>query len=164
MDRLQLIIDLIMHSRAYAVRVLSHTESSRWFEMPTGCPSHVAWQVGHLAHAKAAHIYRGILERDPPAGLIDYGRYSQLFGARTQATPDSRQYPTAASLRTTFDRVHAAAMADLAGLDASRLDVPVEHPIARTTYELARWNAQHEMLHIGQIGAIRRLLGMPPWR
>ena len=54
-------------------------------------------------------------------------------------------------------------LGEIAG-QRNRLDVAVEHPIARTKYELARWNAQHEMLHIGQIGVIRRLLGMGPWR
>jgi hypothetical protein len=53
---------------------------------------------------------------------------------------------------------------ELAGLDEAELDqaVPHPHPFAKTKLLALHWCAQHEMLHAGQIGLLRRLLGSPP--
>jgi uncharacterized damage-inducible protein DinB len=44
------------------------------------------------------------------------------------------------------------------------LDEPVltPHSLVKTKFEALLWCAQHEGVHAGQIGLLRRLLGYPP--
>jgi hypothetical protein len=38
------------------------------------------------------------------------------------------------------------------------------HPMFKTKGEAIRWSVQHEFIHAGQIGLLRRLLGAAPLR
>jgi uncharacterized damage-inducible protein DinB len=40
--------------------------------------------------------------------------------------------------------------------------VVTSHALVRTKYQALAWCAQHEVVHAGQIGLLRRLLGHPP--
>jgi uncharacterized damage-inducible protein DinB len=53
---------------------------------------------------------------------------------------------------------------DLRDFPEVELDTPLVEPhrLARTKFESLVWCAHHEMLHAGQIGLLRRLLGVPP--
>ena len=53
---------------------------------------------------------------------------------------------------------------EISGLDEAELDQPVlkPHPVAKTKLWALLWCAQHEMLHAGQIGLLRRQLGYAP--
>ncbi len=164
MSRLSQAIDLIERSHTYVRRVIEHVELSRWFEMPPGCPTHIGWQVGHLAFAKAAHVFGGIGAPRPGETVFDEEQYKTLFGGGTTPGSDAAIYPGASELLGAFDRIHAIAQKSLARVEEDSLDDAVKHPIATTKYELACWNAQHAMLHAGQIGLVRRLLGVKPWR
>ena len=63
-----------------------------------------------------------------------------------------------------FDRVHGQALRELPGLDEGDLDRPVlrPHPLVQTKLWALLWCAQHEAVHAGQIGLLRRQLGYPP--
>ena len=69
-----------------------------------------------------------------------------------------------AEVLAVFDRVHEQAMRELSELDEARLDDPVPHPhpFASTKWKALQWCAQHELVHAGQIGLLRRLLGHEP--
>jgi hypothetical protein len=144
--------------------VIEHVEMSRWFEMPMGCPTHVGWQVGHLALAKSMHMFGGLGAPRPSEDVFDEDQFKEFFGGGSVPTDDPAVYPEASELFVAFDRIHAVGQKALARVDEASLDDHVNHPIASTKYELAQWNAQHAMLHGGQIGLIRRLLGLEPWR
>jgi len=42
----------IEFARSYMLAILAEIDEADWFTMPAGCPTHVAWQVGHLAMAE----------------------------------------------------------------------------------------------------------------
>ena len=46
---LQLALQQIEFARAYTLATLVGIEEADWFAMPAGCPTHLAWQIGHLA-------------------------------------------------------------------------------------------------------------------
>jgi hypothetical protein len=54
--------------------------------------------------------------------------------------------------------------AELQSLDPAMLDEPCErvHRIANTRLRSIQWCSQHELIHAGQIGLLRRLLGQEP--
>jgi hypothetical protein len=164
MTRLELAVEQIVFARNYTVRLLDQTPVAEWFRQPPGGVSHVAWQVGHLAFAQ----YRMALERirgpQPQDADLIAEEFLRLFGRDSMPAPDPARYPTPAEIRAVFDRVHEQALRELRGLDESELDQPVRkpHPLVKTKLWALLWCAQHEAVHTGQIGLLRRQLGYAP--
>jgi hypothetical protein len=164
MSRLQLAIEQIVFARNYTVRLLDQTPVAEWLRQPPGSVTHVAWQVGHLAFAQ----YRMALERirapQPQDADLIAEEFLRLFGRDSIPDPDPARYPTPAEIRAVFDRVHEQALRELGGLDESELDQPVRkpHPLVKTKLWALLWCAQHEAVHTGQIGLLRRQLGYAP--
>jgi hypothetical protein len=163
-NRLQLAVEQIVFARNYTVRLLDQTPVAEWFRQPPGGVSHVAWQVGHLAFAE----YRMALERirgprPQDADLISEG-FLRLFGRDSMPDPDPAKYPGQAQIRAVFERVHGQALRELRGLGEGELDRPVlrPHPLVRTKLWALLWCAQHEAVHAGQVGLLRRQLGHAP--
>jgi hypothetical protein len=164
MSRLQLAIEQVVLARQYTIGLLDHMPGVEWFQMPPGGVSHVGWQVGHLAVAE----YRLTLDRirgpqPQDAGLIP-DEYLCLFGPESVPNADPATYPSAAQIRSTFDRVHEHVLRELRLLREEEADHAVlkPHPFAKTKLQALFWCARHEMLHAGQIGLLRRQLGYPP--
>ena len=69
-------------------------------------------------------------------------------------------------VRETLDRVHAQVRQELPGCPEERLDETVDQPYAAFSTKLGAllFCAHHEMLHAGQIGLLRRLIGHSPVR
>lgn len=164
MSRLQLAIDQIRFARNYTIGLLDTIKPEEWFRLPPGGVSHIGWQVGHLAYAE----YRLALWRIRGPRPQDEGLFSaefvRLFGANSVPEPDSTKYPTPAEIRGTLDRVHECVLQELPRLTDAELDQPVPHPhpFAKTKLLALLWCANHEMLHAGQIGLLRRQLGYAP--
>lgn len=79
-------------------------------------------------------------------------------------SPDEASYPPLAEITATFDRVHERVLAEGPTYLEPDLDLPplISHPKCQTRGECLEWAAAHEMLHAGQIGLLRRLLGHKP--
>jgi hypothetical protein len=112
--------------------------------------------------------YRLALERIRGARPDDADLISEdflrLFGRDAVPDPDPGKYPPLADIRAVFDRVHARLGQELPALSDRDLDEPPlkPHPLAKTKLESLLWCSRHEMVHAGQIGLLRRLLGCPP--
>jgi hypothetical protein len=161
---LQLALDQIVFARGYTENLLGHIDEKDWFRMPAGGVTHVAWQVGHLAMAEyrlGMARLRG--KRAEDADLIS-DAFIGLFGRDSAPDPDSNRYPSVGEMRSVFDKVHAQLLRELASLPEEELDKPLlaPHPLAKTKLEAMLWCGQHEMLHAGQIGLLRRELGAAP--
>jgi hypothetical protein len=164
MSRLQLAIDQIVFARNYTLWLLDQTPVADWFRQPPAGVSHVAWQVGHLAFAQyRLAIWRIRGQRPEDEGLMSQ-EFVRLFGANSVPDADPTKYPAAADIRAVFDRMHQQVLRELPGLSDAQLDEPVPHPhrYAKTKMLALLWCAQHEMVHAGQIGLLRRQLGHPP--
>jgi hypothetical protein len=164
MSRLHVAIDQITHARKYTLALLQTVPPEEWFTIPPGGVSHVGWQVGHLAMAEyrlALERIRGPQPEDPD--LIPE-RFLRLFGRESAPSPDPAANPTPVELRAVLDRVHLRALESLARVHEEDLDSPPwkPHPLFTTKIESLVWCAHHEMLHAGQIGMLRRMLGHPP--
>lgn len=163
MSRLQLAIEQIVFARNYTIRLLDHTKPDDWFRQPTGGVSHIAWQVGHLAFAE----YRMALERIrgslPHDAVWISDEFLRLFGRDSVPVSDPTKYPSQKEIRAVFDVVHQQTMAEFPNLAEDELDQPPLKPhfLAKTKLWSLLWCAQHEMLHAGQIGLLRRQLGHP---
>jgi hypothetical protein len=165
-SHLNIAIQQIQFSREYMSSLLNDIDDADWFTMPAGCSTHVAWQIGHLAMAE----YGLCLFRQRGRAEIDSelmtSRFRKQFSRGSQPVADPTKNPTVEEIRDVLNRVHAQAMQELPALTEATLDEPVDMPYSVFPTKLGAlfFCAQHEMIHAGQIGFLRRLLGKSPIR
>jgi hypothetical protein len=156
-------IDQLARVRPYTLRLLDSVDGAEWFRMPAEGVTHIAWQAGHLAFAE----YRLGLERirgtRPGDAELLPESFLRQVGAGSVPEPDPAKNPTPAEIRAVLDRVHQR-MLEEARAFADDWNAPVArpHPMFTTKLGSLLWCAQHEMVHAGQIGLLRRLLGHAP--
>src|SRR4051794_2973339 len=163
--RVSAFIDALVFARGYTVELLATIPEADWFAVPAGCPSHVAWQVGHLAFAEARLVVERVGGRIEVGGGVLPEEFVKLFARNSVPEAGSTGYPSPAEIRRGFDRVHEAALQTLRDTTDADLETLVPgspHRFCRTKADYARWVSHHEFLHSGQIGLIRRMLGKGP--
>ncbi len=148
-------------ARDYTNNLLVDVKEDEWFRMPTEGVTHLAWQMGHLAIAQytlAIFRLRGTVPSD--AELIP-SAYAKLFGRSSVPDPDPAIYPPVDEIRARFNAVHARALEEIGRYTEEALAAPVEtpHRLFTTKIGAITWAPMHEMLHCGQIGLLKRLLG-----
>jgi hypothetical protein len=164
MSRLKLAIDQIVFARKYTIRLLDSTRLEDWFRQPAEGVTHIAWQVGHLAMAQYRMALERIRGRQPGDAELIADDFLTRFGKESVPVADASQYPAPAEIRAVFDRVHQQLLRELPELGDSELDQTLwkPHSLVNTKLGALLWCAQHEGVHAGQIGLLRRLLGYPP--
>lgn len=156
------ILEDLKQARAYATDMLSHTDESLWFRQPAEGIYHVAWQVGHMTIAQYGLCLKRIRgESASDNEILPVEEYAHLFGKGSLPLPSEHDYPTPVELRTAFENVHTQVLKETAALSEDSLDESAgpTHPMFTTKGGSLRFSAKHEMLHVGQIGQLRRLLG-----
>lgn len=153
-------------ARSYTLTLLQGLDETDWFRRPGECGTHIAWQVGHLAMAEYGLCLFRIRGRQSADLELMPGKFRKQFSRGSQPEPDPALNPTPAGLLATLDRIHRQALQEMAGYTAEILDEPAEEPraVVETRLGAIFFCAHHEMLHAGQIGLLRRLLGKPPVR
>jgi len=166
MSNAQLALARINSARAYTLTLLEDLNEDDWFFVPSQVQTHIAWQVGHLAMAE----YRVALERvrgpQPEDREMIPKEFLRQFGKGTTPEVDRSVYPTPDEIRNTLDRVHVKLQHDIPECSDALLDeqFSVPHPAFSTKLGALYFVAEHEMLHAGQIGLIRRMMGKEPLR
>jgi uncharacterized damage-inducible protein DinB len=163
MSRLRLALGQLKAVRKYTLRLLDGTEPAEWFRQPAEGVTHIAWQVGHLAMAEDRLVRQRFQGRRPEDEALISEAFIALFRRDSVPVADPTKYPSADEIRAVLDRVHRQALQELATLPDEALDEPplAPHPLFETKLGALLWCAQHEMVHAGQIGLLRRLLGHP---
>jgi hypothetical protein len=158
---LELALAQISFARTYTLATLEGIDDDEWFTMSAGCPTHVAWQVGHLAMAEyGLCLFRQRGRQEVDLELMSSG-FRKLFSRGTVPEADAGKYPAAAEIRATLGRVHAQVLEEAPSFTLEQLKEPVEPPYAVEATKLGSllFCSHHEMLHSGQIGLLRRMLG-----
>ncbi len=156
----------IEFARDYMLSLVETIPDADWFRLPSGAVTHVAWQVGHLAMAE----YGLCMFRQRGRRTEDLALMSGVFRKRYSrgSTPDSdpKNQPAPAEIRQVLHRVHESAMRELVAYSESDLQQPIDQPYAVYATRLGAllFCSHHEMIHAGQIGLLRRLLGLDPVR
>lgn len=163
---LKLALRQIEFARGYTLSLLNEIDVSQWFAMPHDAPTHVAWQVGHLAMAEYGLCLFRQRGRQPIDLELMSSKFRKMFGRGSVPVADATQYPSAAEIRATFERVHAQSLLEIPAISPEQLAEPVEMPYAVEATKLGSllFCSHHEMLHAGQLGLLRRMLGMVPIR
>ena len=163
---LDLAIKQIEFARAYTLSLLADIGPQEWFTVPAGCGTHVAWQVGHLAMAEyGLCLFRQRGRSEIDASLMT-STFRKAFSRGSLPEPDPAKNPGADEIRQVFDQVHAQALREAPSFTAESLAEPVDMPYAAYATRLGSllFCSHHEMLHAGQLGLLRRLMGKAPVR
>jgi uncharacterized damage-inducible protein DinB len=164
MTRLEFAIERIRQAREYTLPMLEGIGPDDWFRQPAEGVTHLAWQVGHIAMAQyrlALERLRG--ERPEDAAIISPEQIVVWFKGSTP-DPDPAKNPTPDETLQVFHRVYDQVMKELPTFTEAQLDETIvkPHRLFTQKYDSLIWCSQHEFIHAGQIGLVRRLLGRAP--
>lgn len=153
-------------ARRYTLELLEAVPRERWGEIPAGLPSCVAWQVGHLAVSQYGLLLFRIRGRQPVDLELVPGRFRKTFGRGSDPAAVRRAGHSPDELMGRLAEVDRVAREELAGIDPAVLLEPVEMPYAVFPIKLGAilMSPLHEQLHAGQIGCLRRAMGLDPVR
>ena len=90
----------------------------------------------------------------------------KLFMRGTTPVADRDAYPAPSELLAVLDRVHKQMQTEIVTFTDDQLDEEIGPPHAAfaTRYGALLFAGDHEMIHSGQIGMLRRLMGKEPLR
>ena len=156
----------IRFTREYLLGLLEGVTADMWHTIPPGATSHIAWQVGHLAVAQyGLMLFR---QRGRAEGDIELmpGWLRKNFGKGTLPSTKAEFSPARDEMLTILDKIHSRSMDEAARYEASSLGEPADMPYAVFPLKLGAllFAPLHESIHIGQIGVLRRMLGLAPVR
>lgn len=156
----------IVSARQYLESLLVDLDDSDWLVVPPGCATHVAWQMGHLAMAEYGLCLFRQRGRTPEDLELMPSAFRKQFQRGSQPQLDATQHPSPADIRAALARIHAQVLAEVPTFSDEQLLMPTEMPYAAQANRFGAllFCAHHEMLHAGQIGLLRRLLGKSPVR
>lgn len=160
------VLDHLKFVRRYTLSLLTDLADEDWLAQPAEGISHIAWQVGHIAMSQyglALFRQRGRAEVDLE---IMPSAIRKKFSRGTTPDPNPEKNPPPAQLLETLERVFEQVQQEVPGFSVEHWNEPVDPPFAAfaTRYGALLFAVDHEMLHAGQIGLIRRLIGKPPLR
>ena len=164
--RLELVWRQIEFTRNYTLTLLDDLTDEDWFWSPAEMPTHIAWQVGHIAMSQ----YGLTLFRQRGRGEVDLdlmsSSFRKLFMRGTIPKTDSVLYPPPAEIVAVLNRVHQQMRIEFQEFADQELDTPLDPPHAAyaNRYGALLFAPCHEMIHAGQIGLLRRLMGKEPLR
>lgn len=161
-----LAVKQIEFARQYTQSLLAEVEDADWFRVPPGATTHIAWQVGHLAMAEyGLCLYRQRGRESSDLELMP-SKFRKQFSRGSLPELTFETHPSPSEIRVVWERVHERALLELPTFSAEQLAEPIDMPYMATPTKLGAllFCSHHEMIHAGQIGLIRRLLGKQPVR
>jgi hypothetical protein len=162
----QAAIAQITFARDYTLGLLEATPQDRWFEIPEGMSTNIAWQVGHLTVSQYGLLmFRLQGRQDEDLELIP-GKFRKAYTRGSTPSSDPAKQLSADELIERMAAIHQRSMAVLESVSLETLLEPIEMPYAGYPTKLGAvlFCPLHEHIHAGQIGVIRRAMGMEPVR
>ncbi len=164
--RIDSFLENMKFARDYTKTLLDGLSDEQWFWSPQEMTTHIGWQVGHLAMAQyGLCLFRQRGRRSEDTELMS-SRFRKLFMKGTTPKPDAGDYPSPMEIVEVLDRVHRQVLTEVPTFADESLDEAIDPPTAgyATKYGSLLMAVNHEMLHAGQIGLLRRLMGQDPVR
>ena len=163
---LQAAIGQIRFARDYTLGLLDATPQDRWFEIPDGMSTNIAWQVGHLTVSQYGLLmFRLQGRQDEDLELIP-GRFRKAYTRGSTPSSDTTKQLSSDELKQRMAAIYIRSLAVLQSVAPEVLLEPIEMPFAAFPIKLGAvlFCPLHEHIHAGQIGIIRRAMGLDPVR
>lgn len=161
-----LVLEQLKFTRDYLTAMITDVPDEEWFRMPEGLPTHLAWQIGHLAMAEYGLCLFRVRGRVPEDAQLMPSPFRKAFARGSTVVADPSKYPSPAEIRDTLSRVRAQVELEAPSYTHEMLVGEIEMPYSIFPNKMGGmlFSPQHEMIHAGQIGLWRRALGRPPLR
>ena len=162
-EGLCLVKNAILRSFAYNLhysnRLLRDIPDDRTSEQPFPAMNHRTWIIGHLADTCALMADWLEVARICPSG------WNELFDNRSEPQADKSIYPDKAELFEVLERGHEAISAAFQTASQQVLEKPMPRESMRSLFPtvldgVAFEMTDHEAIHLGQLSAWRRAMGM----
>lgn len=152
--------------RQYSLQLIESIPTDLWYVKPQDSPTHLAWQVGHLAVSQyGLMLFR---QRGRLPGDLDImpGWLRKQFGRGTSPPDKTEKSPSPEELLERLEAIHQQSVAEVGQLSLATLSEPTEMPFTAYPTKLGAllFCPIHESIHAGQIGMLRRLHGLAPLR
>ena len=126
--------------------------------IPHGLRNNIYWQAGHIVTVQASLLYRrcGV---EPPLGEIWFAS----FGKATSPEDFTSKTPSFAEVREQLTAMIERTRTDLPKLADLKYVEPITVTGSETLHtfiEALNFLSMHEVLHLGSINSMRRLLGV----
>lgn len=159
-------IGQIRFAREYTRALLDATPQELWMTIPEGLPGNIAWQVGHLTVSQYGLLMFRIRGREPEDLELIPGRFRKAYGRGSVPKSDPSVQPTPEELVDRLGRVFDSGLSVLESVTPATLLEPIDMPYAVYPVKLGAilFCPLHEQIHAGQIGLLRRALGLEPIR
>ena len=171
-QRVEIALKQLESARIYLMSMLEGLDDDDWFWTPDSqsasspFDSNIAWQVGHIAMAE----YGLMLFRQRGRAEIDLelmpGKFRKRFAKGSVPSPKREDYPAPSQILAQLEMIHQQVWVEVPEFVDAELDEPLDPPHAgyASRYGAMLMAPHHEMLHCGQIGMLRRLMGKVPIR
>jgi hypothetical protein len=155
----ELAIDRLTWSRGFLNALLADVKDEQLFTRVADCGNHAAWVMGHMATIddNLLSAMSGQPHRLPET-------FRTLFGMGSTPTARAADYPSRKELTEAMNGTRQRLKEWVATLDDSTAFEPTPERMQRfapNRIMLAITESSHEMLHAGQLTAIRAALGLP---
>ncbi|MCO8123878.1 DinB family protein [Stieleria sp. TO1_6] len=159
-------IGQIRFARDYTLQLLDATPTEHWYTIPAGLPSNLAWQVGHLTVSQYGLLMFRLRGRQPEDLELIPGKFRKAYGRSSIPNADPAGQPTPEALKERLNRVFESSLEELDRVSIETLFEAVDMPYAVYPIKLGAvlFCPLHEHIHAGQIGLLRRALGLDPVR
>ncbi|MEM8735715.1 MAG: DinB family protein [Planctomycetota bacterium] len=161
-----LMVSQMKWTREYSRQLIDSVPENRWYEIPPGLPTHLAWQVGHLAVSQYGLMLFRQRGRGPGDLELMPGWLRKQFGRGTTPAERTEKSPSPGDLLERLDKINEQAILEVSQLPADVLKEATEMPYTAYPIKLGAllFCPIHESIHAGQIGLLRRALGESPLR
>ena len=146
--------------------LLEGLDEADWLNQPAEGISHIAWQAGHIAMSQ----YGLCLFRQRGRAEVDLelmpSSFRKKYSRGTTPDPSPEKNADPSTILEILEKVFEQSLKEIPNFTLDQLNQPVDPPYAAysTNYGALLFAVDHEMLHAGQIGLIRRLIGKQPLR
>lgn len=163
--RLEIARQQIDFAHRYTLSLLEGLQDADWLWQPVPNVTHIAWQVGHIAMAQYGLTMIRIRGKEPDDEQFIPSTFFKVFKKGSSPTVGAGGY-SPQEILAVYQAVHAKTLEELGRYTDEELDVklPEPHAVFDTKMGSLYFCSTHEMLHAGQIGLVRRLMGHAPLR
>ena len=128
-ERLEIAIANIEFARGYTKTLLTDLTDADWFQIPSGCVSNIAWQVGHLAMAQYALTMIRIRGKEPTDAEFISSKFFKRYKKTSMPSADPNDNEPLDEIRTTFENVHINAINELHKCQDEVLNESLPEPV-----------------------------------
>ncbi|MEM6392016.1 MAG: DinB family protein [Planctomycetota bacterium] len=151
-------IRVLRFMQGYSDDLVKDIATADFCKQPVAGMNHPAWIIGHLAYASDGHsAYVG--------GTPELSHFAEHYGFGSEVSGNATLYPAKDELMAVWHAANERYIAAVESATPEQLGKPTRGPLGEAFPTVGEFLAfsltGHVSLHLGQLSAWRRAMGMP---